>query len=59
MTTDFISRTGQRFRKTLAQNTMLKQKLQQEVQSHDDMLVVPVLETYRNLADKLLHFMHW
>lgn len=58
-TIDFVSRADQRFRANEARNSALKQKLEHEMQEHDDVLVVPVLESYRNLPLKLLHFFDW
>ena len=58
-TIDFISRKEERRRGMETRNRDLRRRLQQEMRSHDDVLVVPVLETYRNLAAKLLHFAHW
>jgi DNA-binding transcriptional MerR regulator len=56
---DSISRSEQRYRDTRAQNQVLRQKLEQEIHKHDDVLVVSVPETYRNLPSKLLHLIHW
>ena len=58
-TIDFISKKTTRQQRKAARNLVMQQRLQQEIQRQHDVLVVPVLETYRNLADKLLHFLHW
>lgn len=56
---DFVSRAEQRFHKTRSEQMVQREKLRQEVQKYDDILVMPVLETYRNLPLKMLQFMYW
>ena len=36
-----------------------EQELQREIRIHDDMLMVDVVDVYRNLPKKLLKFYNW